>query len=203
MTDQLFFDFVTDTRFEADCVGRRVTDDHVHVSQSTFLNGLSTTFADSPRAASSPPAPTPPRASDPSIPRAGTATEPRRRDSHCGERKAAPGKNETPPKTPSGCATSELRPPPRRSPSGSPGAELDAVLSAIETLPLDEPADRHYGAIRSELERMGRPIGHNDLLIAAHARALGATLVTNNVTEFSRVTDLEIEDWRRQPRRLA
>ena len=74
--------------------------------------------------------------------------------------------------------------------------QLDAVLSAIETLPLDEPADRHYGTIRAELERAGRPIGHNDLLIAAHARALGAILVTNNVREFSRVPDLEVEDWR-------
>ena len=74
--------------------------------------------------------------------------------------------------------------------------QLEAVLSAIETLPLDEPADRHYGAIRAELERVGRPIGHNDLLIAAHARALGAILVTNNVREFSRVPDLQVEDWR-------
>ena len=74
--------------------------------------------------------------------------------------------------------------------------QLDAVLSAMETVPLDEPADRHYGMIRSELERIGRPIGHNDLLIAAHARALGATLVTNNTREFSRVPDLDIEDWR-------
>ena len=49
--------------------------------------------------------------------------------------------------------------------------------------------------IRSELERIGRPIGHNDLLIAAHARALGATLVTNNTREFGRVPDLDIEDW--------
>ena len=73
--------------------------------------------------------------------------------------------------------------------------QLDAVLSVIETLPLPEPADRHYGLIRSALERIGRPIGHNDLLIAAHARALGATLVTKNVGEFSRVPDLTIEDW--------
>ena len=66
----------------------------------------------------------------------------------------------------------------------------------VETSPLDEPADRHYGMIRSELERTGRSIGHNDLLIAAHARALGAVLVTNNTKEFSRVAGLEIEDWR-------
>ena len=74
--------------------------------------------------------------------------------------------------------------------------QLEAVLSAIEALPLAEPADRHYGMIRAELERMGRPIGHNDLLIAAHARALGATLVTSNVGEFNRVPGLTVEDWR-------
>ena len=74
--------------------------------------------------------------------------------------------------------------------------QLEAVLSAIEILPLAEPADRHYGIIRSELERRGLRIGHNDLLIAAHARVLGATLVTNNFGEFSRVSDLRIEDWR-------
>ena len=74
--------------------------------------------------------------------------------------------------------------------------QLEAVLAAIETLPLAEPADRHYGVIRSVLERVGRPIGHNDLLIAAHARALGATLVTDNVGEFSRVPNLAVENWR-------
>lgn len=72
---------------------------------------------------------------------------------------------------------------------------LEAVLSAIDVLPLEEPADRHYGAIRNDLERVGRPISHNDLFIAAHARALGVTLVTNNVREFSRVPDLAVEDW--------
>ena len=50
--------------------------------------------------------------------------------------------------------------------------------------------------IRSALERVGRPLGHNDLLIAAHARALGATLVTNNVGEFAWVPDLAVENWR-------
>ena len=74
--------------------------------------------------------------------------------------------------------------------------QLEAVLSAIEALPLAEPAQRHYGIIRNELERVGRPIGHNDLWIAAHAMALGATLVTNNVGEFDRIPGLVIEDWR-------
>ncbi len=73
--------------------------------------------------------------------------------------------------------------------------QLDAVLSAVDILALEEPADRHYGAIRSDLERIGQPIGHNDLLIAAHARALGLTLVTNNVREFRRVPGLVVEDW--------
>ena len=73
--------------------------------------------------------------------------------------------------------------------------QLEAVLSAIETLPLAEPADRHYGVIRSALEQIGRPIGHNDLLIAAHARALDATLVTNNTREFDRVPGLAVEQW--------
>lgn len=73
--------------------------------------------------------------------------------------------------------------------------QLETVLAAINVLPLEEPAARHYGAIRSALEKIGQPIGSNDLLIAAHARALGATLVTNNVGEFQRVADLAVEDW--------
>ena len=80
----------------------------------------------------------------------------------------------------------------------TPSARLTnrGALTAIEILPLAEPADRHYGVIRRALERVGRPIGHNDLLIAAHARALGTTLVTDNVGEFGRVPDLAVENWR-------
>ena len=74
--------------------------------------------------------------------------------------------------------------------------QLEAVLSAIKVLPLEPPADRHYGTIRAELERSGQPIGQNDLLIAAHARALGATLITNNLREFRRIPSLIVEDWR-------
>ena len=74
--------------------------------------------------------------------------------------------------------------------------QLEAVLSAVNTLPLEPPVDRHYATIRNEVERTGSPIGHNDLLIAAHARALGVVLVTNNVGEFRRVPGLSIEDWR-------
>ncbi len=74
--------------------------------------------------------------------------------------------------------------------------QLEAVLSAIKVLPLEPPADRHYGTIRAELDRSGQPIGQNDLLIAAHARTLGATLVTNNPREFARVPGLNVENWR-------
>lgn len=74
-------------------------------------------------------------------------------------------------------------------------SQLEAVLEGVDILPLEEQVDRHYGDIRSQLERSGRPIGYNDLLIAAHARVLGATLVTNNTGEFSRVPGLTIEDW--------
>ena len=73
--------------------------------------------------------------------------------------------------------------------------QVEAVLSAVDVLPLAEPADRHYGEIRNALERIGQSIGPNDLLIAAHARALTATLVTNNVREFRRVPGLTVEDW--------
>ena len=75
--------------------------------------------------------------------------------------------------------------------------QLEAVLSALQILPLETPADHHYGMIRSQLERTGKTIGQNDLLIAAHARALGATLVTNNLREFQRIPGLKTEDWRR------
>lgn len=73
--------------------------------------------------------------------------------------------------------------------------QLEALLAAVTVLPLDTPVDRHYGAIRNELDSSGKPISNNDLLIAAHARALGATLVTNNVREFHRVPGLAVENW--------
>ena len=62
-------------------------------------------------------------------------------------------------------------------------------------LPFDVLADAEYGAIRAELDAFGRPIGGNDMLIAAHARAVGATVVTGNVDAFSRVRGLKIENW--------
>ena len=61
------------------------------------------------------------------------------------------------------------------------------ILDEITILPFDVPTDAEYGDIRSELEAAGTPIGGNDLLIAAHARAAGATIVTANTGEFGRV----------------
>lgn len=76
-------------------------------------------------------------------------------------------------------------------------AQLDTVLAAIEILAFDAPADVVYGQLRSKLERIGQPIGGNDLLLAAHAIAFGHTLVTDNEREFARVDDLEWENWLR------
>ncbi|MBR1126129.1 type II toxin-antitoxin system VapC family toxin [Bradyrhizobium lablabi] len=75
---------------------------------------------------------------------------------------------------------------------------LDAVedlLGEIEVLPFDVPADVEYGAIRTELETAGMPIGGNDLLIAAHALTAGATVVTANADEFKRIQGLKVENW--------
>ena len=72
---------------------------------------------------------------------------------------------------------------------------LERFLLPLEIVPFDTEAARHYGRIRSELKRLGCPIGSNDLLIAAHALALDATLVTNNVREFSRIGGLRVEQW--------
>ena len=61
-------------------------------------------------------------------------------------------------------------------------------LGEIEVLPFEIPADAAYGKIRADLEAAGKPIGSNDILIAAHAHALGATVVTANAREFKRGT---------------
>jgi tRNA(fMet)-specific endonuclease VapC len=67
-------------------------------------------------------------------------------------------------------------------------------------VPFDDLCADHHGMIRADLERAGKPIGPNDLLIAATARAGDCTLVTTNTREFSRVPGLRIEDWTRAPR---
>jgi tRNA(fMet)-specific endonuclease VapC len=77
-------------------------------------------------------------------------------------------------------------------------AQLETILGAIDILAFESPADRFYGELRARLEKNGRPIGGNDLLIAAQALALGYTLVTDNEREFSRIHDLTVENWLRQ-----
>jgi tRNA(fMet)-specific endonuclease VapC len=72
---------------------------------------------------------------------------------------------------------------------------VEDLLAEVPVLPFDVPADVEYGEIRAELEAAGLPIGSNDLLIAAHARTLGATMVTANVAEFQRVRGLKVENW--------
>ncbi len=74
-------------------------------------------------------------------------------------------------------------------------AQLEAVLSLLPVLALEPGVDRVYGEIRTLLERAGKPIGANDLLIAAHAKALGLTLVTDNRREFERVPGLVVTSW--------
>jgi len=75
--------------------------------------------------------------------------------------------------------------------------QLENVLSAVDVLALEGPTDAVYGELRARLERTGRSIGANDLLIAAHALALGHTVVTDNEREFARIDDLRVENWLR------
>lgn len=74
-------------------------------------------------------------------------------------------------------------------------AQIEAILDSVQVLALDVPADAEYGGIRAGLEATGKPIGPNDLFIAAHAYALGAILVTANVGEFKRIRALQVENW--------
>lgn len=74
-------------------------------------------------------------------------------------------------------------------------AAIEDFCSRLEVLPYGSKAAQHYGAIRAQLEKLGRPIGVNDLHIAAHARSEGLVLVTNNTAEFDRVPALEVENW--------
>jgi tRNA(fMet)-specific endonuclease VapC len=75
------------------------------------------------------------------------------------------------------------------------GEALRALLTYVAVLDFPEEAAEHYADIRSSLKRQGKLIGANDLLIAAHARSLDLTLITNNVAEFSRVEGLALENW--------
>ena len=73
--------------------------------------------------------------------------------------------------------------------------QLKLVLSAIDILSFEQPADCHCAEIRSFLEQNGIPIDANDLLIAAHAKCNGLAVVTANFSEFNRVPGLVVENW--------
>ena len=74
-------------------------------------------------------------------------------------------------------------------------ATLNQLEASIQVAPLTETVGEHYGQIRAALETRGQIIGNNDLWIAAHARAEGWILVTNNESEFKRVEGLQLENW--------
>lgn len=74
-------------------------------------------------------------------------------------------------------------------------ATIAQLVQMIAPCPLPMAAAEHYGDIRATLQKQGLPIGNNDLWLAAHARAEGWTLVTNNTREFARVPGLQIENW--------
>ncbi len=72
---------------------------------------------------------------------------------------------------------------------------LEQFLLPLEILDFGSAAALHYGEVRAKLEKAGTPIGPLDTLIAAHAKSLNVTLVSNNLTEFRRVAGLKVEDW--------
>lgn len=73
--------------------------------------------------------------------------------------------------------------------------QLDVILAAMDIVPFESPMDRAYADLRNALERHGRPIGGDDLIIAAQALALEAALVTDNLKEFEQVPGLKLENW--------
>ncbi len=100
---------------------------------------------------------------------------------------------------------SELRFGAVKSGSARLSERIALLLDRLPILPLEPPTDEHYAEIRHHLERVGNPIGPNDLLIAAQARALGLIVVTDNQREFKRVPGLEVVNWlgpRRSPTHL-
>jgi tRNA(fMet)-specific endonuclease VapC len=75
--------------------------------------------------------------------------------------------------------------------------DIEGLAARMDVLPFDDHAATHFGQVRAELARKGKPIGPYDSMIAGHARALGLILVTNNMREFKRVPGLRVENWAR------
>lgn len=73
---------------------------------------------------------------------------------------------------------------------------ITQILLGIRIMDFDASAAAHFGDIFASLEKAGMRIGDRDMMIAGHARSLGCTLVTDNLKEFTRVPDLEVEDWK-------
>ncbi|MCH9027912.1 MAG: tRNA(fMet)-specific endonuclease VapC [Proteobacteria bacterium] len=76
-------------------------------------------------------------------------------------------------------------------------ADIEALAARVDVLPFDNQAAQHFGQVRAELAKAGKPIGPYDLMIAGHARSRGLILVTNNLREFKRVPGLRLENWTR------
>lgn len=74
-------------------------------------------------------------------------------------------------------------------------SRVESLLESINILNFKAPADLHYGKIRHQLQQAGTPIGPNDLLIAAHALAENLIMVTDNINEFKRISELDVENW--------
>lgn len=72
---------------------------------------------------------------------------------------------------------------------------IDLFTANVAVVPFDETGAAHFGTIAADLAGRGTPIGEFDVLIAAHAMAIDATLVTNNVKHFSRIRGLDVENW--------
>lgn len=83
----------------------------------------------------------------------------------------------------------------RRVSSSTIAQKISTLLKLVPVMALQQEIAEHYASIRAHLERQGKPIGPNDLLIAAHALALDCTLITDNEAEFRRVPGLRVENW--------
>ena len=92
----------------------------------------------------------------------------------------------------------ELRYGVRKRGSAVLSGRIAQLLASLDVAALDPTVDEVYASIRAEMESRGTPIGADDLLIAAHAISLDATLVTDNTAEFRRVPNLRVENWQRQ-----
>lgn len=72
---------------------------------------------------------------------------------------------------------------------------LEELVARLDVLPFDRKAAAHFGQLRAELERIGKPVGAYDLMIGAQARAEGLIIVTNNMREFERMPGVRAENW--------